>query len=186
MIGNEKLKKTILFLLMVASLYADAKVYIGSNLGYFDERFSEDIEAKSSSYMAKIKAGYGDREAYAIEFSLDYYDNKSKIFSQDDSKKFAMNVELVKAFDLNIYVNPFFKAGFGAGYLNVDREFEDILHYGTFNLGAGMFIPVNEHFDFELGYDYKAVSYEGIDTIVQQISYASHMNIVYFGFNLRF
>jgi len=180
------LKKIILFLLFFTSLYSDAKVYIGSNYGYNYEKFDDDTNAESSTEIAKIKIAYGDRESYAIEFSLDYINNQSNIFSDNDSEKYGMNVEFVKAFDFDIYVNPFFKAGFGAGFLDIDRELQKKLNYGTLNLGLGMFIPINEHFDFELGYDYKSISYESIDTIVDEVRFSSNANTIYFGFNVRF
>lgn len=180
------MKKIILFLLLFTSLYSDSKVYIGSSYGYCNEEFNGNADAQSSTDMAKIKVGYGDRESYAIEFSLDYINNQSKIFSDNDSEKYGINVEFVKAFDLDIYVNPFFKAGFGAGFVDIQRELQQKLNYSSFNLGLGMFIPINEHFDLELGYDYKSTSYEAIDTIVDQVRFSSKTNTIYFGFNVRF
>lgn len=152
----------------------------------YDENFIEGNKAQSSSNFMKIKAGYGDRDAYAIEFSIDKLKNESNIFSANDSEKIGLNVELIKAFDFNLFANPFFKAGFGAGYLKIDRATQDTLNYGSFNLGVGFFIPVNPHFDFELAYDYKYMTYEAIDTIARQISYKSNVNSAYFGFNVRF
>ena len=180
------MKKIILSLLLLTSLYADSKIYLGSSYGFFNEKFSDGIDAKSSSGVLKLKAGYGNREQYAIEFSVDYIDNKSNIFSTNDGMKYGLNIEFVKAFDLDIYILPFFKVGFGSGSLEIDRQFQDKLHYGSFNLSTGIFIPINEHFDFELGYDYKYLSYEGIDTIAKQISYDSNVNTAYFGFNIRY
>jgi len=180
------LKKILLSLLLLTSLYAESKIYLGSSVGFTNEKFTDDVDAKSSTGVLKLKAGYGDRKLYAIEFSVDYTDNKSKIFSANDGVKYGLNVELVKAFDLDVYVLPFFKAGFGSGSLEIDGQFQDKLHYGSFNLSTGIFIPINEHFDFELGYDYKYVSYEGIDTIADQVSYDSNANTVFFGFNVRY
>jgi len=180
------LKKIIFSLLLFTSLYSDASIYIGSSYGYINEKFDTDHDAQSSSNMAKLKIGYGDRDAYGIEFSIDYIDNTSKIFSKQDGKKYAMNIELVKAFDFNTFVNPFFKVGFGSGFLDIQREFQTKLNYGSFNLGAGIFIPMNEHFELEVGYDYKAISYESIDTIVEKIRLSSNTNTIYMGFNVRF
>lgn len=180
------MKKIIFSLLFFTSLYSDASIYIGSSYGYINEKFDTDNDAQSSSNMAKLKIGYGDRDAYAIEFSLDYIDNTSKIFSEEDSKKYGMNIELVKAFDFNTFVNPFFKLGFGSGFLDVQRELQTKLNYGSLNLGAGVFIPVNEYFELEVGYDYKSISYESIDTIVKETRLSSNANTMYIGFNVRF
>ena len=180
------MKKIILFLLLISSLYAEAKLYVGFGYGMYDENFIEGNKAQSSSRLMKIKAGYGDRNAYAIEFSIDKLKNESNIFSQSDSDKTGLNIELIKAFDFHKYINPFFKAGFGAGYFKIDRELQDTLNYGSFNLGLGCFIPLNEHFDIELTYDYKYITYEAIDTIAEKISYNSYLNALYFGFNVRF
>ncbi len=180
------MKKIILLLLFFTALYSDAKVYIGSGYGYFYEQFDGDTNGQNSSNMGKLKIAYGEREAYAIEFSLDYIQNESKIFSQNDSDKYAMNIEFVKAFDFNIPVNPFFKAGFGAGFLSVERDLQKKLNYGSLNLGLGMFIPMSESFDFEVGYDYKSISYESVDTIAEKVRFSSNANIIYLGFNIRF
>ncbi len=179
------MKKIALFLLLITSLYSDPKIYIGTSTGYFSESFTT-LEAESSTMLATFKIGYGEQKAYAIEFSVDWVNNKSKIFSSNDGDKYSINVEFVKAFDLHRYVNPFFKAGFGAGNLKVDREFQDRLNFGSFNLGAGLFIPIDEHFDFELGYTYKYLTYEKLNTIVNIISHESHANTAYAGFNVRF
>jgi hypothetical protein len=178
------LKKIILFLLLITSLYADAKVYMGVSGGYLNESVSNDESTSASSETAKFKIGYGQREAYAVEFSIDYIKNETTIFSTtgEDSDKIGMNVELVKSFDWDIYIIPYFKAGFGSGTFDIKSDDGDSINYGSFNLGLGFFVPINEHFDFEVGYDYKYVSYEEIsDTQLN-----SHMNGAYAGFNVRF
>ena len=180
------MKKIVLFLLLLTSLYSDAKIYTGASYGYFDESFDGELDAENSNNSATFKIGYGDREAYAIEFSIDWVDNKSKIFSDNDKAKYALNIEFVKALDLDIYINPFFKAGFGAGNLKIDRELQEKLNFGSFNLGAGIFIPVNDNFDLELGYKYRYLTYERLDTIAENISYSSNVNTAYAGINVRF
>jgi len=180
------LKKIILFSLLLTSLYSDAKIYMGASGGYLNETFNDAADTSGSAEMAKFKIGYGVREAYAVEFSLDYLKNESNIFSTtgEDGDKFGLNVELVKAFDFDTIVIPYFKAGFGAGYFDISHAKKSSLNYGSFNLGLGFFIPINEHFDFEIGYDYKYVSYEKIETSSADIN--SNMNGAYAGFNVRF
>ena len=180
------MKKIILFLFLITSLYSDAKIYLGLSYGFYDENFIDGNQAQSSGTIEKLKVGYGDRKSYAIELSLEHLKNDSEIFSQNDSDKYGINIELIKAFDFDIHVNPFFKAGIGTDYLKIDREVQDTLYYGSFNLGLGIFIPVNEYFDFVLEYDHKSISYEGIDTIAEQISYKSNLNSAHLGFNVRF
>ena len=185
------MKIIILFLLLINTLFAEAKVYIGSNYGTFEEKFTNDIEATSSTQIAKVKLGYGIREAYAIELSLEYIKNQSKIFSSDsevdtDGNKYGVNVDLIKAFDLDILILPYLKAGFGSGWFDIQRELQNRLFYSSFNLGTGIFIPINKNLDLELGYEYKYVSYESIDTIADKLNYTSNINVVYFGFNVRF
>ena len=185
------MKKIILFLLLMSSLYAEAKIYLGANYGIIEEDFLDDIDASSSTGVFTIKAGYGVREAYAVELSLEYIDNKSKIFSSDsstdvDGAKYGMNVNLIKAFDLGIFSLPYIKAGFGAGFFDIERVLQNRLFYSSFNLGTGIFIPIDDNLDFEIGYEYKYTSYEAVDTIAEQINYKSNTNIAYFGFNVRF
>ena len=179
------MKKITLFLLLISSLYSDAQLYVGLNHGYYQENYT-DNDAQSSNTITTFKFGYGERKAYAVEFSLEYLKNTAKIFSENDSDKNAINVNLVKAFDFNVLPIPFFKAGIGAGVFSIDGQFQDTFHYGSFNLGLGIFIPITEYLDLELAYTQKFMSYEGIDTIKEEISYKSIMGITNFGFNVRF
>ncbi len=180
------MKKTLSILLLVSSLYSDAKLYFGLNYGSINEEFKNDLDAQSSSQMISFKGGYGDINAYAIDLSIDIVDNKSSIFSKTDGKKYALNLEFVKAFDFDTFMNPFFSAGFGSGQLKITNTLQDSLSYGSLNVGVGTFIPINEYFDLEIGYKYKYLSYERVDTIVEKVSYKSHTNTIYSGFNLRF
>lgn len=184
------MKNIILFLLLVSSLYSDSKVYVGVTGGAFVETF-DDIDASSSASIASLKIGYGDRKAYAVEFSVDYAQNNSKIFSTSsevdkDGNKYGFNVSLLKAFDFDIYLLPFAKVGFGSGFLDIDRALQKNLSYGTFSFGAGTYLPLSEHFDIEVGYEIRHTSYEAINTIVTQTSYSSTTNIAYFGINYRY
>ncbi len=182
------MKKIILFSLLATSLFAEAKIYMGTGYGYFTERVSlySEKEKYISANMATIKVGYGVREAYAIEFSVDYVDNSEKLFKTDDGAKYALNVELIKAFDFGIHINPFIKAGFGMGYMDTTaKEGEDSLSFGTLNLGFGTFIPINEHLDIELAYSYRYASYQKRIT-TENDPETSKINIGYVGANFRF
>lgn len=152
-----------------------------------NETFSDTLSTTSSAETAKFKIAYGERKAFAVEFSLDYLKNESTVFSTApgvDGDKYGLNVELVKAFDWDIFVFPYFKAGFGAGYFDIEHETKNSLNYSSFNLGLGCFIPINAHFDFEVGYDYKYISYEKIEKTSESIN--SNMHGAYAGFNVRF
>ena len=184
------MKKLLLIGLFVSSLYSDAKIYLGVNGGVFNEDF-RTVDASSSAEMASIKIGYGIREAYAVEFSVDYFKNKSKVFSSSptvttDGDKIGFNVNLMKAFDFGIYILPFVKVGFGTGFLDIERELQDRLSYGSFQGSLGCFLPISEHSDIELGYEIRGSSYEYIDSIDTKTSHDSTINIAYFGINYRF
>jgi len=182
------LKKIALLLLFASSvLLAEAKIYVGTGYAYNAETLSSTNKTITNN-AARIKIGYGDRKAYAFEFSVDYVDNNSKIIDQNqsDGKKYGFNVELLKAWDFGIYVNPFLKAGFGAGYLDTKADtLNKSLTYGTFNLGAGVFIPLSEHFDIELAYEHKNLSYQKTDN-ASNSNESSTLNIGYIGINARF
>jgi opacity protein-like surface antigen len=173
-------------LALISSIYADAKLYTGLNAGYFNESFGSDLNAKNSTMQTSFKVGYGEQKAYAIEASIDWVKNDSKIFSNNDGDKYSVNIDLVKAFDMHKYINPFFKVGIGGGRIKIDRELQDKVNFGSFNLGAGIFVPLNDTFDIEVGYSYKYLTYEKIDRAISSVSYESHVNILYFGFNVRF
>ena len=176
------LKKIILFLLIFSTLaFGESKIYLGTGVGYGDvvtkysgvateEKFNEDT--------LRVKFGYGDREAYAVELSLDYIDS--------DPKKYAFDISLLKAFELGIYINPFAKVGFGAGALDNRDNAQKSLTYGSFNIGGGFFVPINEHFDIELAYEYKNRSYQREDESDGTESRTSHVNFLYLGVNLRY
>ena len=182
------LKKIILLgLLITALLHAESKIYLGTGYAYNNERITYGTQHTAvNNNAALLKIGYGDRKAYAVEFSLDYVDNNSRIFASNDGKKYGFNVELLKAWDFGIHVNPYLKAGFGAGYLETPADLHNgSLTYGTFNLGAGFFIPLGEYLDLELAYEYKNVSYQKLD-LNATITPSSHLNTGYIGLNFRF
>ena len=185
------MKKIILSLLLFSSfLFADSKAYFGLAYGTVEENFKTANATSSSPEALNIKFGYGIRKAYAIEVSLEYVANESKIFSTGDAEfdgdKYSMNIELVKSFDLDIYILPYLKAGFGTGIMKIDRVLDDSLSFGSFNLGTGIFISINDNLDFEIEYKYKSFSYEGLDLIASSITHTSFSHSAYFGLNIRY
>ncbi len=188
------MKKIILFSLLLTSiLYSDAKIYMGLGGGVYQETMNDDSTSITAN-MARLKFGYGIRESFAVEFSLDYIDNQEELFAPDDGAKYGLNVELIKAFDWGIYINPYVKAGFGMGYMDTAISYgDDSLSYGTYNLGLGMFIPINEHLDIEIAYDYKYINYQRAkeesttgDTVIESDIPSSMSNAGYIGLNVRF
>jgi len=160
---------------------------MGVGGGIYNETLDNSAETSISSNMARVKVGYGVREAYAIEFSVDYVDNSEVLFAPNDGARYGLNVELIKAFDLGIYINPFIKAGFGMGYMETTiKDGEDSLSYGTFNLGLGTFIPMGEHLDLEVAYDYKYTSYQKVQQLSDEDIQKSMSHTGYIGVNVRF
>ena len=180
-------KLGLLFLILSSLLYAEATIYFGAGYEYNNEIVSYDsMEETVNNNALKIKAGYGDRDAYAIEFAVNYVDNRSSIFDTNDGKKYGFDITLLKAWNLGFVFNPYLKAGFGAGYLETPADLHNgSLTYGSFNLGAGCFIPVDKHTDIELAYEYKNVSYQKLD-LNSTLTPSSHLNTLYIGVNFRF
>lgn len=174
------MKKIILILLSLTTLLsAESQIYTGIGYGYFNTSTEEAGSLKEESIsanLARFKIGYGSREAYAIEFSLDYIDASPK--------RYAFDVSLIKAFDFDIYVNPFAKIGFGAGALDNSDNDKTSLRYGSFNLGGGLYVPLGEHSDIELSYEYKNISYQTEEGAVSNAT--GHTNTLYIGFNIRY
>lgn len=180
-------KIILLFILLLPSLYADAKLYFGTNYTYFYETLQTQKQtAYSSTHNIGIKAGYGRRDAYAFEFSVDATQNDANIISENDAEKLSLNIELLKAFDLDLFFNPYIKAGFGAGYLKVDRKTSSTINFGSFNFGSGIFISLSDWIDLELGYLYKNISYEKANLIDQKIELNSDQHGAYAGIIFRF
>jgi len=187
------LKRFILLLLLVSfsTLFAKSDVYIGFGLSRVKESFDPYLQyipqqkSIDNSELA-MKVGYGARDAYAVEFSLNYLQNHSKLYADGDAQKLGFNVSLLKAYDFNIYINPYLKAGFGAGMLKSDVDaINGSLTYGNFHLGGGIFIPLSSQMDIELAYEYQFISYEKID-LDNASNPKSHSNGLYAGFNIRF
>jgi len=180
-----KISIILLLFLSFTSLYADAKTYIGVGIARVSEKIDSQVDPIiNSEVFAKI--GYGERESYAAEISINYLQNKSKIFLDSDAQKLGFNIALMKAYDFGIYVNPFLKAGFGAGTLKTDVDTNNqSLTYGSFDLGTGFFIPLSNQVDLELGYRYQFVSYEKIDLTSSDIP-SSYISGLYLSYNIRF
>ena len=184
------LKRTILFLFLSAcSLFAfqyDAKFYMGLGGGVQYEKFTDEQGTKNTPAFGALKFGYGDRRAYAVEFVLNYIDNKSNIFSDSDKQRYGADVMFVKAYNLSKYLYPFVRAGIGAGEMKVERQLEKKLAYSSYNIGAGIFFPLGEHLDIEANYEYRFTSYQSVDLIADKLKLQSHINQVYLGMNYRF
>ena len=176
------MKKIALLAFLLSSLYADAKFYTGVAYGLLNEKFSNETAKANEVSVAKIKVGYGDIAAYAVEFSLDFSETDSDFLSAETAKRYDFNIDLIKAFDYDIYVNPFFKVGVGTGFL--DTTDNGKLSFGSFKVGAGTFVPITDSVDIEVGYEYKYLSYEKATNL--HISEQSHVNILYLGANFRF
>jgi len=178
-------KKIIILTTLLSSLYADAGFYIGANVGGVNEIFKNYDDQESTMQRTTLKLGYGDINAYAIEFSFEQTVVDEELFSSKDSNRYSFNVELLKAFDFDTFINPYIKAGFGAGGLKIADEEQDKLRFGSYNLGVGAFIPLKYGFEFEVGYSYRYFSYEKIESRNDKV-YKSHQNSIYTGINYRF
>ena len=180
------MKKIILFTLLVSSLFAEATVYVGSGYANYSETLNSTGHTTSDN-SATLKIGYGDRKAYAIEFSLEYIDMGSAAL--DFKSKYGFNISLLKSFDWDIYVLPYVKAGFGAGKRDSSTNPSvKTLSYGSYNFGMGMFLPLSEDWDVEVGYEYRNISYASDSSVsVNDGNYErSQVNIAYLGLNYRF
>ena len=183
------MKKIILFSLLCTSLFAEAKVYMGLGYSLYSESYSYSASnlPDTTDNALRLKFGYGIREAYAVEFAFDYIEHASYNETPEAGKaKYGFDIALMKAFDLGIYINPFVKIGFGAGIIDNFGKAQPSLSYGSFDLGTGFFIPINDYSDFEIAYEYKNLSYEKQDELDSTIQNASHVNSLYFGYNVRF
>ena len=183
------MKKIFLLLLLILPIYAnEAQFYIGASLGGYHESLVQN-NAVVNEPIATLKVGYGERNNYAVEFSVDYIQNDSQIFSSGtstDKDRYGFNLALLKAYDFDIYVLPYIKAGFGSGYMKITRAMQNKISYGSYNLATGIFIPINKTFDIEIGYEYRYLSYQSVNTIAQRVQYKAHANIISSGLNIRF
>ena len=178
------MKQLFILLLLISSLFADAKIYMGVGASIHHEHLSTNGDDTISPMMS-VKAGYGDRKAYAVEFSLDYVDTADTTFLIDGGPRYGFNVSLLKAFDFDIFFIPLLRVGFGSGAVSsTAKADQDSLSYGSFNLGFGAFIPFGEHFDIEVGYDYRSTTYE--KTVAAGNIEEANINVAYVGCNFRY
>ncbi len=187
------MRKYILLLLLLSfsALFARTNVYVGLGLSRVHETLQPYLtyvpqKRETINTELSMKIGYGHRDGYAAELSLDYLQNHSQFYAPGDAQKLGFNISLLKAYDFGIYVNPFLKAGFGAGSLKTNADTtNNSLTYGNFHLGGGFFIPLSSQMDVELSYQYQYISYEKVD-LENAANPKSHLNGLYAGFNIRF
>ena len=179
------LKKILSILTLFSTLLvADATIYMGGGYMYANE--SLDQGGSNSNNAVSLKIGYGDIKAYAVELSIDYIDNKSKIYMDDDGAKYGLNIAVLKSFNFDWGFYPFLRAGFGTGMLDSKADNDNnSVTYGSFNLGGGIFYPLFEHMDLEVAYEHRSTSYEKIDNSLEDYQ-KSAINIGYVGVNFRF
>lgn len=183
------MKKILLITLLYTSIFAEAKVYMGLGYGLYNETYTNSAAGlpDTTDNAARIKFGYGARDAYAVEFSIDYIEHASYDTNPVIGKsKYGFNIALMKSFDFDIYINPFIRLGFGAGMIDNYENNNPSLSYGSYDVGTGFFIPINEYSDIEFAYEYKYLSYEKENTLDSTISNTSNVNIFYLGYNIRF
>lgn len=181
------MKKTLSILLLLSSaVFAEASFYIGAGYIYTNESLTTNSSTSISNSGGKLKIGYGDQKAYAVEFSVNYIDNSSTLLSSTDKEKYGFDLELMKAWDFDIYALPFVRVGFGAGTMNSSaRTGKSSITYGSYNASVGTLIPLSGSVDLELAYEYKNISYQKTDST--QTGYSrSHQNGIYTGVNFRF
>lgn len=188
--GN--VKRGLAIVLAAAALQAAPGVYLGlggvSTTEYFTVKNpgTASREDKAMLQAVQVKAGYGDITAYAVEldFGYGYYDKN--IFSVDDSYYIYADLSLIKAFDFDIGVYPFFKLGFGTGELEIRRSTADSVSSGNFFGGIGFYWPLAWGFDLEASAVYRAKSWEDLWMVGAVTESSSHTVEPYVGFNYRF
>ncbi|MDH4944678.1 outer membrane beta-barrel protein [Sulfurimonas sp. C5] len=175
-------------LLLSSTIFAESSFYIGTGYTYVNESITlNNVSKNVNNNGAKLKIGYGEQTAYAVEFSLNYIDNTSAILNSTDKEKYGFDIELMKAWDFDIYVIPFARVGFGAGKMSsTARTNAKSISYGSFNGTLGTLLPLGESFELELAYEYKYLSYQKTDLNTSTTSPSSHQNGVYVGINYRF
>jgi hypothetical protein len=172
-------------MLLSTTIYADAHIYFGTGIAHTSEKLTSTDKTISNT-QGLVKIGYGIRKSYAVELAFDYTPNHSSYFAKNDAQKYGFSIDLMKAYDFGIFINPYVKFGFGAGALTTNADVNNkSLTYGTFNAATGFFIPLSKQFDIEMAYQYKYVSYEKIN-LESSANPTSHLNIAYLGFNIRF
>ncbi|MFT7860709.1 MAG: outer membrane beta-barrel protein [Sulfurimonas sp.] len=181
------MKNTLALLTLLSStIFAEATFYFGAGYTYLNETLTKDSSINISNSGAKIKVGYGEQKAYAVELSINYIDNSSPLLSLDDKEKYGFDIELMKAWDFDIYALPYVRVGFGAGKMSSSaRTGKNSITYGSYNAALGALIPVGTNFELELAYEYKNISYQKVDS--SHLKYSrSHQNGLYTGVNFRF
>lgn len=180
-------------LLLSTALFADSQFYVGVLGGANYESFGSPYNTSTSSPVAKVQLGYGDIKDYSVQLGLLYDKNNHNIFSTgttNDKEKYSMDVELIKAFDFGWKLYPFLKAGFGAGYFNINADYtggnKSSLNFSSYNAGAGAYYSLSEHFNLEAGVTYKSVSYEKIDPNASAKGISTKVIFTYLGVNYRF
>lgn len=173
-------------LLLSAAVFAEASFYMGAGYTYVKETANLTNSPSISNNGAVIKLGYGEQKAYAIELSMNYIDNNSSLLSSDDQEKYGFDIELMKAWDFDIYALPFVRVGFGAGKMKSSaRTGKNAITYGSFNATLGTLIPLGDSFELEIAYEYKNISYQKADSDASTFP-KSHQNGIYTGINYRF
>ncbi|MHC3995002.1 outer membrane beta-barrel protein [Thiomicrolovo sp. ZZH C-3] len=178
--------------LCLGVLHADATLHFGLGGIAGSENFrvenpgTADRTTTAMLQGVQFKAGYGDIRSYAVELDLGYGRYDKNIFSDTDSDYIYFDISLIKAFDFDWGVYPFFKLGFGSGELEVRRTVTKSVSSGSFFGGIGGYLPLGAGFDLEASVIYRAKSWEDLDMISNQTETSSSIFEPYVGINYRF
>jgi len=187
------LRTAVLILFLTPMLlFSEATVNFGAGAVSTTEYFTlTDADGSSQDTKAifsavKLKAGYGDIRAYAIEIGLGFGGYDKNIFSDQDAQMIYLDVAFVKAFDVGWSIYPFFKVGFGAGDLAIDRTLQNSLGNSALFAGGGVFVDIGVDFDLEFALLFQNRSWESIDYVGSKERSSSRSVEPYIGVNYRF
>ncbi len=183
----------LLFIIFLGlgSAQADERVIIGAGAGWVNEDFSftnsqGEKTVGSSAAIENLKIGYGDIKKYAITFTVSYSEYSQNLFSLNDGSKMNLDIDLIKSFDLNSSFIPFVSMGMGVGHMTVERELENYVEGGSFQVGTGLYYQIAPYMDLELNIQYKWAHWTSLDFISTKPETSSTSLLGTLGVNFRF
>lgn len=186
------IRKALLAGVIAVSVSAESGGYFGVGVTGGSENYTvanpglAKREETAAFQAAVLKMGYGNIEAYAIEFDLGYGYYDRNVFSGKDGEYFFFDLSLIKAFETPWDLYPFFKVGFGTGELAVERTTTSSISSGSWFAGGGIYWPLGWGLDLETSLLYTYKRWQGLDMVGSEVTTYSWLFEPYVGINWRF
>ncbi|OCL89070.1 outer membrane protein [Arcobacter porcinus] len=182
--------------LLISSLYADKKNYIGLQYGLAINQFNikhdnDKDKFSDKSNVSKLVLGQdlGDLNYLQIYYEQAKYNNNLELFTKNQKQK-EFGFEWIKKDIASNDLLPFAKIGVGIASMKLNELLsqKDEIYAFSLTIGAGIDLKTTDNLSFYIGVDYNYKKWENFKDTLNISEFKTTQNNIkpYLGLNLKF